>query len=552
MVVNLCLPHFNTTAHCSKVTLTFGFQVEVCRVDVELWPWGMDRGQACKRLEISTSSDPVPSSEQGSLAQNSEPINVHVKQKKQENDSRGGRQSLVDSRWSRTDSSTSESDFKLVARCELREATKISFTRSSFRPRAPFLSPPPPVAPDSRQGELWSRGELSLGSVSRLSVTMPFGGSASSLGLKALIVWGQPAPSCPTDQVERVKRLHEANERQQRRPAFFSPSVKQSSHTPHTEASPSVPEEFLDPLTQEVMTLPMLLPSGVSVDNDTLEEYQRREATWGRAPNDPFTSVPFTPSSQPLPNPLLKSRIDHFLLETGMRKRNGTLGRKESEGDLQTSRLLLESQDVAFLRHCTENNRTDPRVSRDSECSSNIQTIDKSVLDRRKKRNLGDISKEETEESTAQSHFTVGAKKPKYDDVFANGGPSHEQRLSASLDEALFSALQGRPSFTSNLTQNRKVSAESEPLNTKQQSHTPEWTSVSAGEKTCSACSCPLSLYSSASSVYRLTCGHLLCRTCVQTEFKQQTSPSVSTSKHILCPRCQRLTPGSRVVRVHH
>lgn len=45
---------------------------------------------------------------------------------------------------------------------------------------------------------------------------------------------------------------------------------------------------------------------------------------------------------------------------------------------------------------------------------------------------------------------------------------SHEQRLSASLDEALFSALQGRPSFTSNLSKKSNVTPESEPKNSSQ------------------------------------------------------------------------------------
>lgn len=96
------------------------------------------------------------------------------------------------------------------------------------------------------------------------------------------------------------------------------------------------------------MLLPMLLPSGVSVDNSTLEEHQKREATWGRAPNDPFTGVPFTPSSQPLPNPQLKGRIDHFLLQRGMMGRQGMLGRKLEGENLQVSRLVAaEARDPA-------------------------------------------------------------------------------------------------------------------------------------------------------------------------------------------------------------
>lgn len=106
-----------------------------------------------------------------------------------------------------------------------------------------------------------------------------------------------------------------------------------------------IPDEFLDPITQEVMVLPMLLPSGMSVDNSTLEEHQKREATWGRSPNDPFTGVPFTSMSRPVPNPQLKSRIDHFLLRNGLTGLNGRLGRRREGEHLQASRLVASAMD---------------------------------------------------------------------------------------------------------------------------------------------------------------------------------------------------------------
>lgn len=108
----------------------------------------------------------------------------------------------------------------------------------------------------------------------------------------------------------------------------------------------SIPEEFLDPITQEVMMLPMLLPSGVSVDNTTLEEHQKREATWGRPPNDPFTGVPFSSTSQPIPNPQLKNRIDHFLLQKGIMSRDGMLGRQGDRANPQASRLVASTVDA--------------------------------------------------------------------------------------------------------------------------------------------------------------------------------------------------------------
>lgn len=160
----------------------------------------------------------------------------------------------------------------------------------------------------------------------------------------------------------------------------------------------SIPDDFLDPITQEVMVLPMLLPSGMSVDNSTLEEHQKREATWGRAPNDPFTGVRFTSMSRPVPNPQLKSRIDHFLLRNGLTGLNGRLGRRGEGGRPQASRLVASGMDVStpesshhnkntsdsLIIQCdasrTENHPAD-KASPTSKCRSLLERGDKRHLD---------------------------------------------------------------------------------------------------------------------------------------------------------------------------
>ncbi|XP_029366826.1 RING finger protein 37 [Echeneis naucrates] len=647
MVVDLCLPHFYTTVHCNKlcadgydvtnlvsadptlrrrgfkleyflrppvqVTLKFGFQVELCRVDVELWPWGMDRGQACKRLEISTSSDPRPS-------QTLSPAHKLVEQKEQRQiedqneqnktnkgldikscQNNGHQWSLQALQWSgetldrcqpkkhthnrqiakdhNTESSQPASEFRLVGRCELKEETRVCFTRSNFRARPPFPSPPPPLPANCRQEELWSRGLLSLGAVTQLRVTVPFGGAASALGLKALSVWGQPACCCSAEEVERIKRVHEASEKRRTPSAFVSPAVRQT--TPPLERAPtpsnhSIPDEFLDPITQEVMMLPMLLPSGVSVDSTTLEEYQKREAAWGRTPNDPFTGVPFTSNSQPLPNPQLKTRIDHFLLQTGEVRRDGMLGRRGETGNPQASRLLAlkldqlsqnsysagRSEDLANNtsiqhsagpRNSNQSKEIDAAGSGplpdDGNHTSNSQphtiTI-KSQLDRQKKRDLNGSSTDEKQQFPE-------TKRQRNDAISVHSCSSHEQRLSASLDEALFSALQGRPSFTSNLSQQRSVTPDAEPLKTTEQCLSSANPGTCTGEKTCSACSCSVSVYSkSVSSIYRLTCSHLLCHVCLRRQSHPLNSATTPASNHVLCPTCQSPSPRSDVIRVHH
>ncbi|XP_007557631.1 RING finger protein 37 [Poecilia formosa] len=632
MVVNLCQPHFSTTAHCNKlcadgydvtnivsadpslrkqgfkleyflrpplhVTLKFGFPVELCRVDVELWPWGMDRGQAHKRLEISTSSDTSALSSPGQIhrqeqsknqakdqiiknRQKSHPVSSRSRQ------SNGNQWSIQAQQWEeeaqdgppQTDfqsQSSSESEFKQVARCELTEETQVSFSHSNFRPRAPFLSAPPPPPASSRQVKLWSRGLHSLSAVTQLRVTVPCGGAASSLGLKALAVWGQPARCCPAEEVERIQRLQEANERRVEHPVFFSPPVSQTTHTHQNSLRFSIPEEFLDPLTQEVMALPMLLPSGMSVDASTLEEYQKREAAWGRPPNDPFTGVPFTSTCQALPNPQLKSRIDHFLLQTGMVRRDGTLGGQDQGQNPQASRLITSSvlgrsqTSPSFTKtsinsnstHSTDENtdtsQTSAHTAVDNESgpSSNnrtdisnikpLSTDSKSEMNRRKKRDPSEIS---VEAATPGKQLPSESKKIRNNSGLELSSSSHEQLLSASLDEALLSALQGRPSFTSNLLHQ----AESTSQSTLCQSS--GFASSSTDGKVCSDCSRSVSVYSSSSSsssssIYRLGCGHLLCRACVQKDSKSPNSTNKSGC--VSCPTCLSRTPRNNILRVHY
>ena len=124
-----------------------------------------------------------------------------------------------------------------MGRCELREETRVCFSSPGFRARPPFPSPaaPPRPGPCLRE-ELWSRGALSLGAVRQLRVTLPFGGSASGLGLKGLAVWGQPARCCPAEVVERVRRAREAGERPRPFPAFFATSNDEATRPLQVEA----------------------------------------------------------------------------------------------------------------------------------------------------------------------------------------------------------------------------------------------------------------------------------------------------------------------------
>lgn len=214
---------------------------------MELWPWGMDQGQACKKLEISTSSDQAQEQKRFHKTNGIKMQKRDQHQQTRESCSShmlpGQQWSLQARQWgdeglpeprqklsasmhpSKTEATASEADFKLVGRCELREDTRVCFTNLSFSPRPPFPSPPPPHPAHCRQEKLWSRGLPSLGAVTQLRVTIPFGGAASALGFKALVVWGHPARCCSAEELERIKRIHEAYEGQPPSPGLFVPPV---------------------------------------------------------------------------------------------------------------------------------------------------------------------------------------------------------------------------------------------------------------------------------------------------------------------------------------
>lgn len=94
-----------------------------------------------------------------------------------------------------------------------------------------------------------------------------------------------------------------------------------------------IPEDFLDAITHELLTMPYILPSGAVVDETTLEKHKKNEESYGRLPSDPFTGVYFTSDSQPKFDASLKMRLDEFKLrhsnEIDVKNSGRTIGRKE-------------------------------------------------------------------------------------------------------------------------------------------------------------------------------------------------------------------------------
>ncbi|XP_013367720.1 PREDICTED: RING finger protein 37 isoform X2 [Chinchilla lanigera] len=362
MVINLCLPQFRPRIHCNKisadgyevenlisedltrrshgfrteyfikppvhVTVSFPFNVEICRIHVDLTAGGC---QNVTGLEMYTSTLRGRASWSTPECQPPDPSEPSVPNKEA---------------------------FILVGKVLLKNQSQVVFSHRGFKARPPFspleVTPPSPAVVAQ---ELWNKGALSLCHVAHLRICITHVTGNGVPSIKRLEVWGQPAKTCSQEVIDSV--LLVASESVPQELALQTPALPMESdcdpaglsegqHAPSSlremaEVIRDVPEEFLDPITLEIMPCPMLLPSGKVIDQSTLEKCNRSEATWGRVPSDPFTGIAFTPHSQPLPHPALKARIDHFLLQHSVPGCH-LLGRAQAASAVTPSSIALPSR----------------------------------------------------------------------------------------------------------------------------------------------------------------------------------------------------------------
>lgn len=284
------------------VTISFPFNVEICRINVDISSGGY---QTFSGLEVYTSTSCNKSSEGHFSALAGQPL-------------------------------SDKDTFTLVGKAVLKNQSKVTFGHRGFKPRPPFHQLETVGSyPGSVSQELWNKGPSSLSNVSHLKLCITHVAGGGLPCIKRLEVWGQPAKSCPQEVIEGVFQVASQCLAQDGGGGGGGGGLKPELWTPmESDCVPlgssdgerqalrklvdvvqDIPEEFLDPITLEIMTFPMLLPSGKVIDQSTLEKCNRSEAAWGRVPSDPFTGVAFSQHSQPLPHPTLKARIDHFLLQ---------------------------------------------------------------------------------------------------------------------------------------------------------------------------------------------------------------------------------------------
>lgn len=124
--------------------------------------------------------------------------------------------------------------------------------------------------------------------------------------LKRIEIWGCLARDCTIMELETIEKLWNTQN--------TSSEQRISSVQSDVHEDFSIPEEFLDQITYELMSLPMTLPSGNIIDQSTVERCQAVDLRSGWTASDPFTGLPFTSERKPVFNAGLKVRIDHFLM----------------------------------------------------------------------------------------------------------------------------------------------------------------------------------------------------------------------------------------------
>ena len=150
---------------------------------------------------------------------------------------------------------------------------------------------------------------------------------SGSVAIKCVQVLGQPSRNCSKQTIHWVLQVANSQNplKTKVKPHCVTKKAEPTKETLRHHAKKVLnsvdehgcPEEFMDPITNDMLILPVLLPSGHTINSETLTKHSEAEAVWGRPPNDPFTGIPFSQNSKPLPNVILKERIDQYILKGG-------------------------------------------------------------------------------------------------------------------------------------------------------------------------------------------------------------------------------------------
>lgn len=148
--------------------------------------------------------------------------------------------------------------------------------------------------------------------------------------LKKLEVLGVPSFRNSRDEIGEIHRLLKGTQ------AHVNNQISLGRKIPESvDLGFNIPEEFLDAITNDLLVMPFILPSGNVCDESTIEKHNKHEETYGRLPSDPFTGLVYTSDHQPKFDEPLKVRLDEFKLKNSHQieiKQSGrTVGKKQEQ-----------------------------------------------------------------------------------------------------------------------------------------------------------------------------------------------------------------------------
>jgi len=408
----------------------------------------------------------------------------------------------------------------------------------------------------------------SLNFVSHLTlrITSTLGGSA--VCLRKLEIWGQPSFSTPKSLICKIKELisrqnpskSETVKHVKLKSETEVPDRNESLYEAIKENGVDIPQDFLDKITCEIITLPMLLPSGESIDQSTLEKHIAAEATWGRPPGDPFTGIAFHGNHQAVTNVHLKTRIDKFLLANSeaLSHLPRTLGRKKDDAisGPSASRLVDMTKIAKVSKSLTphtkgqvpvdqlnsENKSSTNKRHRDHtrliETHSKRMKIDTRVIELDTPDNVSNCPVKNLH--SHESEFeNSSCRSVKSNLLISNNQKvilSHDVSLKSSLDTALASTLGSLPSFTNfSAKQSESNKGGNSPSCSTRVGNSAGATQ--GGQETkcryCDRSNCVL--------LYKGGCSHVVCRECL----------TKRTLRHIKCDVCGYVSNRNEMTKIH-
>lgn len=387
-------------------------------------------------------------------------------------------------------------------------------------------NPVPNVGPDFIQRSMMWKKRSVIAHTSSLTLRIFKTCGSSIPAISSIEIWGGPSTCVPASQVSDIMKLWKSSQEELKCEENEGTAMQDVPLFPditgrklHESVIGDIPDEFFDAITWEIMALPMVLPSGKVVDQQTLDLHAQAEANWGRHPGDPFTGIMFSEGCRPVLDTALKARIDRFLVLNQDRKDLKTIPRTvgrvqpqichQTVSRFRNTRVCFDSAAVNRKHSLTRtssivysqgekqvSDSTPPPVSIPS-CSTHPRPTepDDQTESLTKRPKLSDMScVSSVKSSISDIDLTV-------DDTTGNhldNLKSHEKKLDDSLDSALKAVLSGLPSFV-NIPSPKSI------------------------VKECASCKI-------LESLYCLPCSHFLCRPCLVKENKQKPSN---------CPSCQ-------------